>query len=210
MLSFKRQHYYRNPLKCERCGKVISFEKRIKKKFGGIYCGNSCSVISTNKHKFTDDVRARISVKQRNNQLKIWTKEKREQHSAIMRQCVENSPSSYSSHRVCGRVKPVSVIDSYGNQTRCLGSWELLVSKYLTDNGIQWTNNIDEKFYYSWNGNIHRYFPDFLTDRGYYIEVKGYERDRDKAKWSQFPKKLVVIKIDDVKGIKSGKYVFPD
>jgi len=206
----KRQQYYLEPLKCERCNAIIPFEKRLKKKFGGVYCGNSCSSIVTNQSRFTDEVKKRISNKQKEIQKSVWTEGKRLEHSQLMLKCVKRNPNSYSGHRVCGRVKPVEIIDSYGNKTRCLGSWELLVAEYLNKNGILWTNNIDKKFEYRWNGANHRYFPDFWTDRGYYIEVKGYERERDREKWSQFPEKLVVIKVDDIKKIKSGEYVFPD
>jgi len=31
-----------------------------------------------------------------------------------------------------------------------------------------------------------------------YIEVKGYETDRDRAKWLQFPKKLRIIKENEI------------
>jgi hypothetical protein len=37
-----------------------------------------------------------------------------------------------------------------------------------------------------------------------YIEVKGYETDRDRAKWKYFPKKLRVIRSKDIKEIRKG------
>jgi hypothetical protein len=39
----------------------------------------------------------------------------------------------------------------------------------------------------------------------YFIEVKGYERDRDKCKWSAL-NNLIIIKEADIKLIKAGKY----
>ena len=54
-----------------------------------------------------------------------------------------------------------------------------LSNSVLNENNINWTNKIDEEFYYEWGGKVRRYYPDFyLPDYDFYIEVKGYERDR--------------------------------
>ena len=42
-----------------------------------------------------------------------------------------------------------------------------------------------------------------------YVEVKGYETDRDKAKWNQFPKKLLIIKKNEINAIRKGSFVRP-
>lgn len=48
---------------------------------------------------------------------------------------------------------------------------------------------------YEFNNNTSYYTPDFyLIDIDLYIEIKGYETDKDRAKWSCFPLKLRVIK----------------
>jgi hypothetical protein len=60
---------------------------------------------------------------------------------------------------------------------------------------------------YEWNGT-RRYFPDFYIESiDLYIEVKGYETDRDRAKWLQFPEKLCIIKAAEIKKIKQGCFV---
>jgi hypothetical protein len=47
---------------------------------------------------------------------------------------------------------------------------------------------------YYWNGKWHLYFPDFfLPDHNAYIEVKGYQTDRDDAKWAHFKGTLVIV-----------------
>jgi len=38
-----------------------------------------------------------------------------------------------------------------------------------------------------------------------YIEVKGYERERDICKWNDFPNELVVFKLREIDLIKSNK-----
>jgi hypothetical protein len=54
---------------------------------------------------------------------------------------------------------------------------------------------------YHFNGNLHRYYPDFKSGSSY-IEVKGYVNDKDKAKWTSVRDKgytLFVIGIDEFK-----------
>jgi PAB1-binding protein PBP1 len=49
-----------------------------------------------------------------------------------------------------------------------------------------------------------KYTPDFyLTESDEYIEIKGYKTEKDKAKWSQFPKnkKLIVLTASELKDI---------
>jgi hypothetical protein len=40
-----------------------------------------------------------------------------------------------------------------------------------------------------------------------YVEVKGYETDRDRAKWRDFPKNLRIIKEAEIKQIRQGIFV---
>ena len=71
------------------------------------------------------------------------------------------------------------------------------------------TNRLEEEeFYYEWDGKLRRYYPDFyLPDYNFYIEVKGYERDRDLEKWkSKISEKLVIIKANEIKQIKKNNY----
>ena len=55
---------------------------------------------------------------------------------------------------------------------------------------------------YIFEGKEHSYFPDFVIENmDIYIEVKGYQTLKDDAKWNQFPKKLLVIKKNDIKDL---------
>ena len=50
------------------------------------------------------------------------------------------------------------------------------------------------------------YFPDFyLEDLNLYIEVKGYERERDLTKW-KVVNNLLVIKKSDISLIKENRF----
>ena len=201
----KRIEYEKCPKLCLVCKKEIPFLKRIKNDC----CGNSCAQsLKMKLNPFTDEQIVRIKTKTSLTQKKLWTKEKRLEHSLKMKKIVDDNPESYSSKNVCGRVKTIKTIDSLGNETNCLGKWELLVIDYLNKNNIRWTNKIEENFQYYWNESHHRYFPDFklLDYDNVFIEVKGYERDRDKAKWEQFPHKLIIIKKEEIEKLKTNRF----
>ena len=74
-----------------------------------------------------------------------------------------------------------------------MGRWELEYAKYLDRNDIEWRRP-KEKFYYEFEGlksGNGYYIPDFyLVKEQIYVEIKGYETDKDRAKWKWFPKDL--------------------
>lgn len=74
------------------------------------------------------------------------------------------------------------------------GKWELAYAKYLDSMNIIWSRP-NERFPYLLSGKIHFYTPDFyIPSEDVFIEIKGYETERDQAKWKMFPRKLKVIK----------------
>lgn len=130
-----------------------------------------------------------------------WNDEQKKEHSNRMRKAVKRNPDSYSSSNVSGRAKLIEY-----NGFKLKGTWEFEVAKYLDDNSIRWTNIIESPFEYEWNEGVHLYFPDFyLIDHDFYIEVKGYERDRDREKWKTV-KNLIVIRKKEINEIKMGLY----
>jgi hypothetical protein len=83
------------------------------------------------------------------------------------------------------------------------GRWELNYAQYLDKNNIKWIR-CKEQFDYFYDGKNRKYTPDFyLTESDEYIEIKGYKTEKDKAKWSQFPKnkKLIVLTASELKDI---------
>lgn len=127
----------------------------------------------------------------------IWDDARKLNHSNSMKLAVEKYPESYTSSNR-GRTKQI-IFDGIKFQ----GNWELEFYKYCKNNGIQ-IERSNEWFEYEWNG-IRKYFPDFyLAEKKLYIEVKGYETERDRAKWNSFPKQLRVIKKDDIIAIRKG------
>lgn len=82
------------------------------------------------------------------------------------------------------------------------GKWELAYAKWLDQQEIKWRKP-EESFSYVFDGKERRYTPDFyLIDEACYIEIKGYETEKDRAKWSQFPLKLRVIKGEELFNMK--------
>ena len=132
---------------------------------------------------------------------RIWTEEDRNRQSKSMQRAVEKYPESYSASNVCGRTKLIQ----YKGYT-LNGKWELEVAKWLDNCNIVWTNIIRQEIFYEWQNRQHRYFPDFyLPEKDLYIEVKGYERDRDRCKWSVVSN-LLVIKAKEIQQIQKGLY----
>lgn len=81
------------------------------------------------------------------------------------------------------------------------GLWEVMYAKWLDENNISWRRP-NENFKYNFLGKVRRYTPDFyLIDENVYIEIKGYETEKDKSKWEQFPLKHRVLKYDELKSI---------
>jgi hypothetical protein len=112
-----------------------------------------------------------------------------------MKIVVKNNPDSYSVNNVSGRAKIYE-----HNGVKLKGTWEVKIATILDKYNIKWSNDI-KPFNYYWNNNWHLYFPDFyLEEYDIYIEVKGYQRDRDIEKWKVLDN-LIVIKKYDIKKI---------
>jgi len=131
----------------------------------------------------------------------VWDETRRLNHSKTMRRVVIENPESYTSSNVCGRVK----VEEYKHE-KFHGKWEVEVAKWLDKNNIKWERSSITPFNYFWNNSWHLYFPDFyLPELDIFLEVKGYETDRDRCKWSVV-KNLVVIKNREIKLIREDKF----
>lgn len=94
---------------------------------------------------------------------------------------------------------------SYYKDIRMDSSWEVKVATYLDENNIKWKYgetifNIDEK---------RSYRPDFELENGTFIEVKGYWRKENLAKFSDFQKAHpnVIVEIWDKTKLKELKLI---
>ena len=144
----------------------------------------------------TDEGRAKIIAKNLNYR---HSEEVKLKISKSMKKAVLANPEAYSSSNR-GRTKQI-VIDGI----KCQGQWEVDFYIWAKSVGL-----IPERprvgFRYEWNG-LRTYFPDFyIKSLNLYVEVKGYETERDRAKWNQFPEKLLVIKKYEISQIRQGVF----
>ena len=123
----------------------------------------------------------------RNKTDNTWTEDRRRQHSERMKKAVNEHIDSYTKNNVCGRVKNINY-----NGIMLKGKWELTLAQWLDLHNIKWEYET-KGFPYQWGKDIKLYFPDFfIPEYDFYIEVKGYKTERDKAKWDAFPQKLAI------------------
>lgn len=147
---------------------------------------------------WTDEMRKSASKTSKLINKLYWTDEMREKQSKRMKKAVMDNPDSYSKNNVSGRVKMYEY-----NGFTLKGKWELLVAQRLDECGIKWTNIITPIPYF-WNNNWHMYFPDFyLEESDALIEVKGYETERDVAKWDSVKLPLIILKHSEIKELKN-------
>ena len=147
--------------------------------------------------KISEETRRKISEKSK---LKRHSPEERAKISRMMKNIVEEHPESYCSKNI-SKLLHRTIYNGYKMDS----GWELIVAKYLDSQQIEW-NKPKTFFIYQWNDDDHRYFPDFyLPKYDVYIEVKGYERERDRAKYKVVPN-LIVIKRAQITSIERGEY----
>jgi len=148
------------------------------------------------EYVISDETRKKISEASKK---QVWSEERRKAHSTRMKKAVDNNPDAYTSSNR-GRTKQIE----YDGLT-FHGNWELDFYKWTKTQGLV----VERKtpgFKYVWNGE-RTYFPDFyIPSKDLYIEIKGYETERDRAKWSQFPKQLCVLKEREIKQIRNNTF----
>jgi hypothetical protein len=145
----------------------------------------------------TEEGRKRIAAK---NKSRVWDDKKREQHSIAMKRAVEHKPESYTSANR-GRTKQIEI-----DGIKLQGQWEVDFYLWAKEKGLN-PQRPTQGFKYIWNGE-RTYYPDFyIKSLNLYVEVKGYETDRDKAKWLHFSEKLCIIKEKEIKEMRKGCFV---
>jgi hypothetical protein len=115
----------------------------------------------------------------------------------------------YSPWRTKSFRKKMSKIGGYRkNSGRCKhiqykgvdiqGTWELKFVEFLDSKDIKWERN-KVGYKYLFEDKERQYYPDFfLPQYNLYVEVKGYETNKDKAKWKQFPFELLIVRRKEI------------
>lgn len=94
-----------------------------------------------------------------------------------------------------GRCKKYRYVSLIAGEVYLDGTWELAVAKWLDEKKYNWKRNTKRFQYTNLKGTISHYVPDFWVDElNSYVEVKGYETELDRCKWSQFRDPLIVWK----------------
>lgn len=123
-----------------------------------------------------------------------WSEETKQRHADNAR---ERIISRYNNGWLpkAGRCKKYNYYSPVAGDVSLDGTWELAVAMWLDINGYNWIRNKNRFEYVNLKGITSYYTPDFyVTELHSYIEVKGYETELDRCKWSQFPEKLLVWK----------------
>jgi hypothetical protein len=185
-------------MKCEYCNKEYTnksgYSNHIRR------CpANPSRIMET----LTPAGKARISKSNvEQNKIKWANPDFRKKHQDSMKRAVSENPESYSSSNR-GRTKQI-IVDGIKLQ----GQWEVDFYMWAKAKGLNPVRP-DRAFKYNWNGE-RLYHPDFyIASLNVYVEVKGYETDRDRAKWNQFPEKLCIVKAAEIKQIRNNTYVGP-
>lgn len=145
----------------------------------------------------SEETRRKISVASTG---RTHTAEYKENHSKVMKNAVKCCPTSYMGNS--GRVKRYLCSNGFN----VIGQWEVKFVEYCILHNIKiiqptWP------FDYVYKNSIRSYFPDFyLPEFDMYIEVKGFFRDKDFCKISQFPENIHVIGNCEISQIKRGVF----
>lgn len=168
---------------CERC----------KKEHDGSYgSGRFCSLHCANKRNLSQESKEKIRNALKGQKIgKASTFEKEEERK---RKISENRNGKMGGYRQgSGRGK-----QGRYNGYWCDSSWELAFVIYNLEHNINFKRNT-RKFEYEFQGEKHKYIPDFIMEDGTYIEVKGYETEQTLAKYKAFPNTIQILKWKELK-----------
>ena len=147
--------------------------------------------------KVTKETKRRLSEASK---LQTWTQSRRDKLSKAMIKAAAKYPESYSSGNRGCRVKLIEV-----DGIKLRGTWEVIFYNWAKNNNLN-PQKCLKSFPYEWD-KPRQYFPDFyLPSLDVYVEVKGYETDRDIAKWKHFPEKLIILRKEEIEQIKKGTF----
>lgn len=191
-----KQHEIRCKLNPDRISVILPERKESQEKRKGRNQFTKAKELGLPKPEVSFETRQKLSNAAKLQGQSMWTEEQRKFHSDRMKEAVKNNPDSYTKNNVCGRVK---IYDYNGRKLK--GKWELHVARWLDSCNVIWDCECNPQPYF-WNESWHMYFPDFyLSEYDVYIEVKGYKRDRDIAKWKYFKGTLAILDKEAIKDL---------
>lgn len=177
--------------------KIVNRSGKNNPNFGNVGTNHFVKAKEVGKEiKVSEETRIKLS---KAGKGRRYTEEEKKKRSEIMKRVVRENPESYSASNVNGRSKKI-----FYNGFWLDSQWEYEFAVWCDNNYIQWEKN-KKSFEYEWQGK-RLYYPDFyLNEYDRYVEIKGYERDRDKAKWSVVTN-LIIVKLKEINEIRNNKY----
>lgn len=131
-----------------------------------------------------------------------WKKLTGEEKEKFRRWRSEEMKQRYDSGWECtaGRCKKYKFESKTGYVCFVDGTWELKFVKLLDATDYKWERNTKRFPYTNEHGKKSTYTPDFyIFDLDVYVEIKGYETEKDRCKWRDFPHHLIVLKKEEYK-----------
>lgn len=130
---------------------------------------------------------------------KASSKEKEALRRQRISETMKKNPKAGGLRKGSGRGKKCWYESPIAGRVYLRSTYELEYCKYLDSHKIPWKQNT-EGFEYQFEGKTHKYFPDFiiLTEQPLYIEIKGFKRKNDEAKWKSFPHRLEILYYNDL------------
>ena len=179
--------YLANPSYCCECGVQLPYERKLSQR---------CSCCDSTKHRKSEDKLLHEYLQnprycaycnkelpfERRKLKYCGDKCYRKSMSKQRKEKFERGEITYSNVRLnykYGTYKGIS----------CDSSWELAYILYLFDNNIKFERNRTQSFEYVYNGETHRFFPDFIVDKKF-VEVKSRHSDETDAKVAAIPKNV--------------------
>lgn len=149
--------------------------------------GCTCVISDETRQKLSDSSKGRLH-----------TEEYKEKLSKIMKEVAKDNPNySFSKNKYFKK----EIIDGF----RMDSSWESIFANYLNKNDIKWIKN-KKPFRYIFENEEHSYYPDFyLEDFNLYVEIKGQETEKDKAKYKVVDN-LLVLRAKEIDEINKNKF----
>lgn len=161
---------------------------------------------------YSEEEKRKMSINSKEYNRKYWTKENRRKHALRMLEVNNKNLEAGKNLRKFVKCKTYVFQDSFGTKVFLDGTWELTFAKWLNKMNIRWKRK-DISFTYNFKDHEHLYYPDFLLcDLNMYVEVKGFEWEKDKYKWesvvSVHKEKLYIIRRKQIEEILKNEFTF--
>lgn len=133
------------------------------------------------------------------------TFEKEQQRRQKISASMKKNPNAGGYRVGSGRSKGAWYDSPFAGRVYLDSSFEIRIAKVLDKNRVIWKRNLIKFPYINENKEIRGYIPDFyLEDLDVYVEIKGYQTERDLCKWRDFPYRLIVLFEKDIKDLEEG------